>query len=563
MDQLSPQEVFRFLLALAVLLATARLFGEGVKRFNQPAVLGEILAGIVLGPTVLGEVAPKLQYGLFPLEGNLAVARDGLTTLAIVLFLLVAGMEVDLSTLWRQGRVALFVSLFGLLVPFSLAFSTAITFPSSIGWEPGVDITIFGLFFASALSISALPVIAKTLLDMNLYRSDLGMTIIAAAIFNDLIGWVVIAVILGMMGTGVHGQGIGNVIFLTLAFVAGVLTLGRWVIHRLLPILQAHTSWPGGVLAFALSLALAGGAFTQWVGIHAIFGSFIIGVALGDSSHLRQQTRAIIDRFVSFIFAPLFFASIGLKVNFATNFDPFLTLVILAIAVVGKTGGSSLGARIAGLTWKEGLTIGSGMVSVGTMGIIVGLLALQYGIIHERMFVAIVIMAVVTSLLSGPAMTRILKPKKPKRFTDFLASRSFIPSLKANERKSCIGELVSALPLPQGFDPGTVSEIVWEREQLMPTGLGMGLAVPHARLESLPAPLVAVGISRQGVDFDAPDGEPAFVVVLLLTPSDEDSTQLELLADIAHEFHDEDIRNSARFTKTYTEFLALMKSHRL
>jgi len=562
MDRLSPEEIMRLLLALAALLAAARLFGEAMKRLNQPAVLGEILAGVVLGPTVLGAVLPGLQTALFPMQGNIAIALDGLTTLAIVLFLLVAGMEVDLSTVWRQGKLALLVSTCGLLVPFSLGFGMTSTFPEMMGREAGTDVTIFGLFFATALSISALPVIAKTLMDLNLYRSDLGMLIIASAIFNDLIGWIIFAVILGMIGAVRHGPALGNSILMTLGFTVTVLTVGRWLIHRILPWLQAHTSWPGGVLAFALSLTFAGAAFTEWVGIHAIFGSFLVGVALGDSSHLREHTRAIIDRFVSFIFAPLFFASIGMKVNFIANFDPVISFIVLAIAVAGKIGGSAFGARVGGMRWKESLAVGAGMMSVGTMGIIIGLLALQYGIISERVFVGLVFMAIVTSMISGPFMERVLKRRKPKRFTDFLSSRSFLPALKAESREESIVELSNALALPAGFEAASLAEAVWEREQLLATGLGNGIAVPHARVDGLQAPLIAIGLSKQGIDFDAPDGEPAHMVFLLLTPIDDDVAQLEILADIARTFREEELREKAREVVSYVEFLALMRSER-
>ncbi len=562
MDRLSPEEIMRLLLALAALLAAARLFGEAMKRLNQPAVLGEILAGVVLGPTVLGAVLPGLQTALFPMQGNIAIALDGLTTLAIVLFLLVAGMEVDLSTVWRQGKLALLVSTCGLLVPFSLGFGMTSTFPEMMGREAGTDVTIFGLFFATALSISALPVIAKTLMDLNLYRSDLGMLIIASAIFNDLIGWIIFAVILGMIGAVSHGPALGNSILMTLGFTVTVLTVGRWLIHRILPWLQAHTSWPGGVLAFALSLTFAGAAFTEWVGIHAIFGSFLVGVALGDSSHLREHTRAIIDRFVSFIFAPLFFASIGMKVNFIANFDPVISFIVLAIAVAGKIGGSAFGARVGGMRWKESLAVGAGMMSVGTMGIIIGLLALQYGIISERVFVGLVFMAIVTSMISGPFMERVLKRRKPKRFTDFLSSRSFLPALKAESREESIVELSNALALPAGFEAASLAEAVWEREQLLATGLGNGIAVPHARVDGLQAPLIAIGLSKQGIDFDAPDGEPAHMVFLLLTPIDDDVAQLEILADIARTFREEELREKAREVVSYVEFLALMRSER-
>jgi Kef-type K+ transport system membrane component KefB len=152
---------------------------------------------------------------------------------------------------------------------------------------------------ATALSITALPVIAKTLMDLNLYRSDLGMLVVAAAVFNDLVGWIIFAVILGMLGTGAaHTLSIGQTIWLTLGFALGMLTVGRWLIHRILPWIHAHLSWPGGVLGFALSLALVSAAFTEWIGIHAIFGAFLAGVA-GDQA--SAERTATIEQFVSFI----------------------------------------------------------------------------------------------------------------------------------------------------------------------------------------------------------------------------------------------------------------------
>jgi Kef-type K+ transport system membrane component KefB/mannitol/fructose-specific phosphotransferase system IIA component (Ntr-type) len=563
MDRLAPNEVLALLLSLGVLLAAARFFGEIAKRFGQPSVLGELLAGIVLGPSVFGAMAPHFASAIFPLHGHVSIALDGLTTVAIVLFLLVAGMEVDLSTVWRQGKAAMIVSTLGILVPFVLGFATAWSFPGLVGHDPRQQLLIFALFFATALSISALPVIAKTLMDVNMYRSDFGMLIIASAIMNDLVGWIVFALIIGMMGgAGVHGPGIGNTIWITLAFAGLMLTVGRVLIHRALPWLQAHTSWPGGVLAFALTLSFLGAAFTEWVGVHAIFGSFLVGVALGDSSHLREQTRATIDRFVSFIFAPLFFASIGLKINFIANFDPLLVVIILAIATVGKVFGCGIGARISGKSARESWAVGFGMNSRGTMEIILGLLALQLGVINERMFVALVVMAIVTSMMSGPLIQTILQLKKPRRFTDHMSAKAFIVRAKSADRRGVIAELVAVLGNITGKKADELMESVWEREQILATGLGHGLAVPHARVENLQTPLLALGISREGIDFDAPDGLPAHIIFLLLTPSNDDGAQLELLADIARTFSDAQLREKVLRVSGYTEFLALMRSER-
>ncbi len=563
MENLSPREITTMFLALGVLLFCARLLGELARRLNQPSVLGEILAGILLGPTVLGALAPALNAALFPVRGGGALVLDGLTTLAIVLFLLVAGIEIDLATVWRQGKAAVLVALGGMLLPFSMGFAAAWWLPSLVGYQPGADRLAFALFIATALSISALPIIAKILMDLNIYRSDLGVIVVAAAVFNDLLGWLVFAVILGMVGAD-HGHGLhlAHTIWMTLGFTAAMLTVVPWLIHRLLPWIQAYASWPGGVLGFALSLCLFSAAFTEWLGIHAIFGSFLAGVALGHSRHLREQTRTTIEQFVSFIFAPLFFASIGLRVDFAAHFDLVLTLVVLLLAFSGKVTGSALGARLGGVPWREAWGTGFGMSAQGTMGIILGVLALQLGLISQEVFVSLVVMALVTSLVSGPMLQRILRLKKPRRFVDYLGSEGFVRQLRATSRRGAIGELATALAEGAGLQSEEVTRAVLAREQVMATGIGMGVAVPHARLEKLDQPLVGVGLSPIGIDFDAPDGIPAHLLCLILTPIQDDGAQLEILADIAATFRNEPLRDKALQVSGYTEFLALIRSER-
>ncbi|BCR07026.1 hypothetical protein DESUT3_40950 [Desulfuromonas versatilis] len=563
MDSLTPQEITTMFLALGVLLLSARLLGELARRFRQPTVLGEILAGILLGPTLLGTVAPGVSAVLFPARGGGALVLDGLTTLAIVLFLLVAGIEIDLATVWRQGKVAVLVALCGVLLPFSMGFAAAWWAPQLVGFQPGPPPLAFALFMATALSISALPIIAKILMDLNIYRSDLGVTVVAAAVFNDLLGWLVFAVVLGMVG-GDHGHAmpIAHTVWLTIGFTLAMLTLVPWLIHRLLPWIQAYASWPGGVLGFALSLCLLSAAFTEWIGIHAIFGSFLAGVAIGHSSHLREQTRTTIDQFVSFIFAPLFFASIGLRVNFATHFDLALTATLLVLAFSGKVIGSALGGRLGGLAWREAWGTGFGMSAQGTMGIILGVLALQFGLITQQVFVALVVIALVTSLVSGPLLQKVLRLKKPRRFSDHVVSEGFVRQLKAVNRSGVIGELADALTTAASLDGEAVRQAVLARERVMATGIGMGVAVPHARLEGLKAPLVAVGLSPLGVDFDAPDGLPAHVVCLILTPQQDDGAQLEILADIAATFRNESLRDKILQVSGYTQLLALLRSEK-
>jgi Kef-type K+ transport system membrane component KefB len=340
-ENLQPHEITTMFLALGSLLLSARALGEIARRLSLPSVIGEILAGILLGPTVLGHLAPGLNEALFPARGNGALMLDGLTTLAIALFLLVAGMEINLATVWRRGRAALLVALCGMSLPFVLGFAMAWWLPTLVGMQEGTDHLAFSLFMATVLSISALPIIVKILMDLNIYRSELGVTMVAAAVLNDLLGWLVFAVILGQMG--VHqGQGlpIGTTICLVIGFTLIMLTLVPWGINRLLAFVLAYTNGPGGVLGFALSFCLFAAAFTEWIGIHAIFGSFLAGVALGQSHHLREQTRTTIDQFISFIFAPLFFASIGLRIEFLAHFNLPLTLVLMGLAETGKVLGS-------------------------------------------------------------------------------------------------------------------------------------------------------------------------------------------------------------------------------
>ena len=561
MDRLTPDEIVVMLLALSALLGVARVLGEVAKRFKQPAVLGEILAGVVLGPTVLGWVSPTAFAFLFPMTGSVAVALDGLTVLAITLFLLVAGMEVDLSTIWRQGRVAMTVSVTGLVFPFAVGFLAAIAVPKLMGRHAEADPLVFALFFATALSISALPVIAKTLMDLNLYRTDFGMIVVAAAIFNDLFGWIIFAIVLGMMGSDGGGPNLplGHTIWMILAFAALMLTAGRRAIHWCLPWIQKNLSWPGSVMGFALTGALLSAAFTEWLGVHAIFGSFLFGVALGDSSYLREETRSAIDRFVSFIFAPLFFASIGLRVDFAANFDWLLVLAVLAISCFGKIVGAGLGARWGGMPWRAAWAVGFGMNARGAMEIILALLALQAGLIRERLFVAIVVMAIATSVISGPMMQRLLRKKQMPRLVERLSDDAFLSPLSATDRWEAISELSALVARVHGLDAHKVAEAVAHRERIASTGLEFGIAVPHARLASLERSIIAVGVSPRGLDFEAFDGEPSHLILLLLTPANDVQAQLSILSDIARAFSTRQTVDRATACKTGRQLRSLLR----
>lgn len=566
MGTLKADDLVSILLGLAILLGAAKFMGEMVSRFGYPAILGEILAGILLGPTLIGSWFPDAFSWVFPVEGHARVGLDAFMAIAVALLLLVAGIEVNLSQVLRQGKTAMCISFTGISFCFSLGFALAWFAPGWLDMAESTNPLGFALFIGIALSITALPVIAKTLMDLNILRSDLGMLVISAAMLDDLLGWLGFAVVLALIGSaaagGVESGGAGSVaqtILLTLCFVGLVLTVGRVAIHRVLPHVHARTSWPGGVLGFVCVLGLLGAALTEWIGIHAIFGAFIVGVAVGDSPHLRERTKETVHQFITNIFAPVFFAGIGLRISFIENFDIVLVLLVLVIAIVTKVVGCSLGALLGGLSKREALAIGFGMTGRGAMEIILAGIAFDAGLITERLFVAIVIMALVTSLISGPAMQRILQRKQQKRLSAQLSERHFLPHLVSRNHRQVIEEMCREAAKWLHRDPSELAERVWQRELMMPTSLGSGLAVPHTRLDELDKPLILIGRSDYGIDLNAADGRPGRIFCLIFTSMKDPNSQLEALDMVARAFSDEQARDEAIKAATFVEFIAALR----
>ena len=405
MGKLGHADVVHLLVQLSIMLVMGRLFAELLRKLNQPAVIGEIIAGILLGPTVLGMLEPTWFEALYPPNAAAGIVLTGFVQVAVIMLLFIAGLEVDLHIVMQQGRQALTTSMFGLIIPFSIGFIFPYFFPTFFGIADANGRLTFALFMGTAMAITALPVIVRILMDLNLFKSKMGLLVVASAMVDDLIGWIIFSVLLGLIGkkTGEH-MPLLNTIVLTIGFAAFMLTIGRGLLNRLLPWINRKMAWPGGVLSVSLALCFLAGAFTEYIGIHAIFGSFLMGVALGDSEHFSERAKEIVHQFINNIFAPLFFVSIGLRVNFFLNFDLGLTLIILAIAFTGKIVGSGLGTRLGGFSWKESLAAGFGMNARGAMEIILGLIALENGLINEKVFVSLVIMALITSMTSGPLM---------------------------------------------------------------------------------------------------------------------------------------------------------------
>ncbi len=404
MQRLAHSDVLFLLLQLALMLFFARAFGELAKRLKQPAVVGEILGGIMLGPSVFAVLMPEWYNELFIVHPHSSIAMDGIFNISLVMLLFISGMEIELPLIWRNGRTALFISFIGFIIPLALG--------TALGWYGNESIfhgfrdsrLAFSLFLGTALSITALPVIAKILLDLNLLNSKIGSLIIACAMMNDFVGWILFAIVLNLMPGMRPASGtmeVWQTVLLTLAFAIVTLTVIKLAIDRGLSALNQKFAGTGSNMTIAMMMCFAGAIFTEYIGIHAIFGAFIMGIAFGESVHFSERSKEIIHQFVTNIFAPLFFVSVGLKVDFIGNFDLLITLIVIGVAFISKIAGGYLGGKAGGLTQRESLAIGFGINARGAMEIILATIALQAGLINEPIFVALTIMAILTSITSG------------------------------------------------------------------------------------------------------------------------------------------------------------------
>jgi Kef-type K+ transport system membrane component KefB len=413
---MSSQDFVKLALQVAVMLAVALVFGQSMRRFKQPAVVGEMFGGIVLGPTIFGLFAPALYAWLFVSSANVALVRDASIKLGMLFFLFFAGLEVDLSDLKRLGRRAVLIGLIGTLVPIAAGVALVYGLPRDF-WGPVAQehFLSFALFIGMNLANSANPVIARILMDLGLLSNPIGALIMTATIVDDLVNWTLFAIILSdiaPVGPSAGGALLFNIV-LVMLFFAIVLGVGRWLGPRALSWARSHVAWPSGLIAFSILLVLAAGSASEALGIHAFLGAFLVGVALGGANNEQKQAHDVIGHFVMSFFAPIYFISMGMTTDFIKNFDPMLVAVILVVACVSKVGSVLLGAKAAGMALdREAWAIGFGLNARGATGIILAGVGLANRVIDERIFVAMVVMALVTSLMSGPLMNRMLADRR-------------------------------------------------------------------------------------------------------------------------------------------------------
>lgn len=416
---MSSHDFILFALQITLMLACAVLCGQAMRRLGQPAVLGEMLGGIIIGPTIFGALLPGIYGALF--QGSPAVddARDASIKLGMLFFLFIAGLEVDLGDLRRLGREALLIGLVGTLLPIAAGIGLVYALPAAFwGDTASTHLFAFALFIGMNLANSANPVLARILMDLGLLKTEIGTLIMTATIVDDLINWTLFAIILRDINPTAETGSFGIPILLVLLFFAAVLGIGRWAAPRLLSWVRAHVAFPTGFIAVTALVILLVSSIAEAFGINAFLGAFLVGTAFGRGSDDHSSEPAGRDydeayramrNFVLSFFAPIYFVSMGLNANFITHFDAALVLIIVLVACVSKVGAVLLGARLAGMPIdRRTLAIGFGLNARGATGIILAGVGLEQGVIDERIFVAVVVMAIVTSLLSAPLMKRLL-----------------------------------------------------------------------------------------------------------------------------------------------------------
>ncbi len=544
MHFINEQNILVFLVQIFLLLGLARGLGEIFRRWKQPAITAEILVGIILGPTVLGRLLPGVYQAIFPAD---PIQQDMLETVAwigVLFLLLETGLEVDFSAAWRQRGDALKIALADIVVPLAIAFTASMFLPNYYLAQPQHRVG-FSLFMATVMAISAMPVAARALYDLNLSKTDLGFLILSAMSVNDIIGWLLFTLILGLFTQG-HPE-VGRILIImagTIGFAVFCLTFGRKLANVVVVQLRRREMpQPGAALTFIVLLGVLCGAVTQWIGIHALFGFFLAGIMAGEARELSERTRQIVSQMVYAVFVPLFFASIGLKIDFAAHFDGLLVVFVAVIGIGSRFLGAWLGVGLTRLPRSNRAAIAVAHTPGGAMEIIVGLLALEYGLITQSVFVAFVFGALLSSVILGPWLSYSITRRKEVSILEFFSRASIIGDLKAANRDQTLRELSElAAAQERVHEAETIYAAVQARESEMGTALEGGLAIPHARFERMLRPIIVFGRARAGIeDWDSPDGQHTHFVFLVLAPPYSDA-QVQILGHIVRTMQEPQIR---------------------
>jgi Kef-type K+ transport system membrane component KefB/nucleotide-binding universal stress UspA family protein len=424
---------------LVVLMVAGRLIGEAMQRIGQPAVMGQLLAGLILGPSVFGLIWPDAQHALFPHTPEQKAMVDGISQFGILLLLLLTGMETDLELVRKVGRAALSVSVAGVAVPFACGVALGQLLPESLLPDAGQRL-VTSLFLGTALSISSIKIVAAIVRDMNFTRRDLGQVIVSSAIVEDTIGWIIIAITFSLAQSGgIDLASVAKSVIGTAVFLGASLTVGRRAVA--LAIRWANDSLASEFAVITTILVIMGlmALVTHAIGVHTVLGAFVAGVLIGESPiltrHIDEQLRGMIMAF----FMPVFFGLAGLSADLTILADRtllMLALGLIVIASIGKFAGAFIGGKIGGLNFREALALACGMNARGSTEVIVATIGLSMGALSQTLFTMIVAMAIATTMAMPPMLRWALgrvplrKAEKERLAREEMEAKGFVPNLE-------------------------------------------------------------------------------------------------------------------------------------
>jgi Kef-type K+ transport system membrane component KefB len=455
---IGEHELFLFFVEFALLLVVARALGELANRLRLPSVVGELLAGLVLGPSLFGSVAPGLFRAVFPHQPEQFHLLEILSWLGVIMLLILTGLETDVQLIIRKGKGALAISFGGIVVPFAVGTALGGLLPRDFVADPSKRL-VFALFVGTAMSISAIPVIAKVLMDMKIIRRDIGQITLAAGMIDDTVGWILLSVVAGLATSGsVDVTTVGRSIISVLAVIVVAFTAGRRFVAAVIRGLDNHIGGDMIKITALMVLALAFGSITDWLHLEAVLGAFIAGILVGQVKRFDDRLRHIFEQAALGIFAPVFFAYSGLKVDLGRLMEPKVLgvgLIVLGVATVGKFVGAYAGARVSRLGHWQALSLGAGMNARGAMEIIVATIGYSRGILTSEMYSIILMVAVATSLMAPPLLrwtlghVAIVGDEAERLEAEERRKESFVSNLKR-----------VLLPVPPGVEVRPAAELV-------------------------------------------------------------------------------------------------------
>lgn len=389
---------------IVVILLLSRSIGTVFERIGQPRVIGEMLAGILLGPSLLGWVAPGLSAFLFP-QQSLRVLH-ALSQLGLVLFMFMVGLELDLKEVRRQGHLAVLISHASISVPMALGSVLALYLFPRVSL-PNVDFAGFALFMGVAMSITAFPVLARILSERKMLRTPMGSIAVACAAVDDVTGWCVLAYIVIFVRASHAGIPVWATVAAVPLFIAIMFLVGSRALRGFERAYQRHGHLSDNYKALMLMFLLASALITESLGLHLLFGAFIAGAVMPKEGGVATYAIEKFESLTVILLLPLFFAFTGLRTSIGQVRGPEMwgiCLLIILVAVAGKLGGTAIAARIGGLKWRESLALGSLMNTRGLMELVVLNIGLDIKVISPQMFSMMVVMAIATTMMTPPLL---------------------------------------------------------------------------------------------------------------------------------------------------------------